>query len=54
MDDIGDMARITVMTMLIGRWLNNDRDGMKVDSMDDNNENEEGNEYSDCKAPGLR
>lgn len=53
MDDIGDMTRIIVMIMLIGRWLNDDRDDVKVVSMDDNNENEEGNEYSDCKAPGL-
>lgn len=36
------------------KWLNNDRDIAKGTSIANDNENEEGDGYSDCEAPGLR
>lgn len=52
MDDTRDTARMIVMVMRLMRWLNNDRDDVKVTSMAADDGNEEGDEYSDYKAPG--
>lgn len=40
MDDIDDTTRMIVMIILLERWVNNDKDGVKM-TMGDDNENEE-------------
>ena len=53
MEDTGDVARMIVIRPLM-KWLNNDRDIVKATAIADDSENEEGDEYSECEAAGLR